>query len=126
MLAVPTELQPVKDGLLEAYRLEIMAAYLHSECTWWELNPYGSGLSNFDEVVCTGKRVSVLQNVTAENVIDTINQAESDGRLHWATARSPWTAAQKIRRNVYQFWLKSLDILGTDTTESIWRSLFTA
>jgi hypothetical protein len=119
MLQVPPNLQPVKDGLLEVYRLESSAVYFHQDCIGWKLDEFFGDY----QLNCSWRRSSVIPTITQLNVVPTIDEAEGSGRLHFPNVLSPWTSAQLMRRTVYQYWYELLESNGTDTTHSDWRAL---
>ena len=122
MLQVPPNLQPVKDGLLEVYRLESSAIYLHGDCNGVFIEKHGWHTGDEHDVDCYTRR-SVYPKVTELNAITTIDELEDGGSLNWSIAQNPWMSAQLMRRTVYQHWYQLLESNGTDTTEASWRTL---
>jgi hypothetical protein len=120
MLQVPENLQPVKDGLLEVYRLESSAVHFNQDCIGYDLTElYFGGY----ELNCNWRRSLVNPAITALNVVSTLDEAENAERLHFPDAQSPWTAAQVMRRTVYKYWYGVLELSGTDTAQPRWQNL---
>jgi len=111
VISVPDELESLKSELLEIYRLEIMATYLSGDCI-------GDCLG----VTTTGKRYSSRLEVTELNVIPKIQESNKRPNSPFRID-SPWVTAQLHRAFVYERWLKQLNDIGVDVSESPWNSI---
>jgi len=114
---VPDDLESLKAELLEIYRLEIMATYLSGDCIGDCYSP----------VVSRGsRRYSSRLEVNELNVVPKIQESN---RYSPTTGQgvlridSPWVTAQLHRAFVYERWLKQLNDIGVDVSESPWNSI---
>ena len=115
VINVPDDLESLKAELLEIYRLEIMATYLSGDCIYGDC-AYVRG----------GRRYSSRLEVNELNVVPKIQ--ESNRYSPTSVQRvlridSPWVTAQLHRAFVYERWLKQLNDIGVDVSESPWNSI---
>ena len=118
VINVPDDLESLKAKLLEIYRLEIMATYLSGDCISSDCGSF-AGLGG-------GRRYSSRLEVNELNVVPKIQESN---RYSPTTGQgvlridSPWVTAQLHRAFVYERWLKQLNDIGVDVSESPWNSI---